>query len=123
MRARAEQRVSLELDPRTEREIDGALAREVDADRWTSLDRRLRAIGNKLDGVVDLRPDPQRNVTSTNQHLIGRATKLERMGLADKIGSGCWRLKPGLEQTLRDLGTRGDIIKTMHRAKIGRAHV
>ena len=25
-------------------------------------------------------------------------------------------LKPGLEQTLRDLAIRGDIIKTMHRA-------
>lgn len=119
MRARAEQRVSLELGPRTEREIDGALAREVDADRWTSLDRRLRAIGNKLDGVVDLRPDPQRIANPANQHLIGRATKLERMGLADKIASGCWRLKPGLEQTLRDLGTRRDIIKTMHRAMTG----
>lgn len=119
MRARAEQRVSLELGPRTEREIDGALAREVDAERWTGLDRRLRAIGNEFGGVTDLRPDPQRNVTSTNQHLIGRATKLERMGLADKIASGCWRLKPGLEQTLRDLGTRGDIIKTMHRAMTG----
>lgn len=119
MRARAEQRVSLELGPRSEREVNRALAREVDAERWTGLDRRLRAIGNEFGGVTDLRPDPQRNVTSTNQHLIGRATKLERMGLADKIASGCWRLKPGLEQTLRDLGTRGDIIKTMHRAMTG----
>lgn len=119
MRARAEQRVSLELGPRSEREVNRALAREVDAERWTGLDRRLRAIGNEFGGVADLRPDSQRNVTSTNQHLIGRATKLERMGLADKIASGCWLLKPGLEQTLRDLGTRGDIIKTMHRAMTG----
>lgn len=119
MRARAEQRVSLELGPRTEREIDGALAREVDADRWTSLDRRLRLIDDERGGVIDLRPDPQRTVKSTNQHLIGRATKLERMGLADRIAPGCWRLKPGLEPTLRELGTRGDIIKTMHRAMTG----
>jgi type IV secretory pathway VirD2 relaxase len=123
MRARAEQRVSLELGPRSEREVNRALAREVDAERWTGLDRRLRAIGNEFGGVTDLRPDPQRNVTSTNQHLIGRATKLERMGLADKIASGCWQLKPGLEQTLRDLGTRGDIIKTMHRAMTGQGLV
>ena len=31
----------------------------------------------------------------------------------------CWTLKPGLEPTLRDLGIRGDIIKTMHRAMTG----
>ena len=28
-------------------------------------------------------------------------------------------MKPGLEPTLRDLGIRGDIIKTMHRAMTG----
>ena len=116
MRGRAEKRISLELGPRSEREIHQALVREVDADRWTSLDRRLRAIGDELGGVIDLRPEPHRTTNPTHQHLIGRATKLERMGLADRVSSGCWRLKPGLEQSLRDLGTRGDIIKTMHRA-------
>ena len=119
MRARAEQRVTMELGARTEQDIDRTLSREVQADRWTSLDRRLRAIGDELGGVIDLRPEPHRTVNPTNQHLIGRATKLERMGLADKISPGCWRLKPGLEQSLRDLGTRGDIIKTMHRAMTG----
>ena len=119
MRARVEQRVTLELGVRTERDIDRTLSREVQADRWTSLDRRLRAIGDDLGGVIDLRPDPHRIANPTNQHLIGRATKLQRMGLADKISPGCWRLKPGLEQSLRDLGTRGDIIKTMHRAMTG----
>jgi type IV secretory pathway VirD2 relaxase len=119
MRARAEQRVTLELGVRTERDIDRTLSREVQADRWTSLDRRLRAIGDEFGGVIDLRPDPHRIANLTNQHLIGRATKLERLGLADKISPGCWRLKPMLEQSLRDLGTRGDIIKTVHRAMTG----
>lgn len=119
MRARAEQRVTLELGVRTERDIDRTLSREIQADRWTSLDRRLRAIGDDLGGVIDLRLDPHRIANPTNQHLIGRATKLEHMGLADRIAPGCWRLKPGLEQSLRDLGTRGDIIKTMHRAMTG----
>lgn len=123
MRARAEQRVTMELGARTEQDIDRTLSREVQADRWTSLDRRLRAIGDELGGVVDLRPDPHRTVNPTNQRLIGRATKLERMGLADRIAPGCWRLKPGLEQSLRDLGTRGDMIKTMHRAMTGQGLV
>ena len=41
---------------------------------------------------------------------------MERLGLAEPIGSAQWTLRPGIEPTLRDLGIRGDIIKTMHRA-------
>jgi hypothetical protein len=51
--------------------------------------------------------------------MIGRVTKLERLGLAEQIAPGCWTLKPGIEGTLRDLSVRGDIIKTMHRAIMG----
>ncbi|HMN55307.1 MAG TPA: type VI secretion protein, partial [Sphingopyxis sp.] len=39
IRGRAEERATLELGPRTERDIADALAREVTAERWTSLDR------------------------------------------------------------------------------------
>jgi hypothetical protein len=48
--------------------------------------------------------------------MIGRAAKLERLGLAEQVGPAQWTLKPGLEPALRDLGIRGDIIKTMHQA-------
>jgi hypothetical protein len=41
-RERAAQRVTLELGPRTEREVRSALEREVEAERWTNLDRALR---------------------------------------------------------------------------------
>jgi Protein of unknown function (DUF3363) len=51
--------------------------------------------------------------------MIGRAAKLERLGLAEQVAPGCWTLKPGIEGTLRDLSVRGDIIKTMHRAIVG----
>jgi type IV secretory pathway VirD2 relaxase len=39
--------------------------------------------------------------------------------LAERVAPACWTLKPGLESTLRDLGLRGDIIKTMHRVMTG----
>ena len=39
-RARAEDRVT--LGPRSEREIQSALEREVEAERWTNLDRALQ---------------------------------------------------------------------------------
>lgn len=119
LRGRAEERVTLELGPRTQREIDSALAREVDADRWTSLDRRLQRMADELGGVVDLRPEPGRQQSALDRHLIGRAGKLERLGLATRVIPACWTLKPDLEPTLRQLGTRGDVIKTMHRAMRG----
>lgn len=119
IRNRAEQRVTIELGLRTEREIDRALAREVGADRWTGLDRRLVRLADRSGGVIDLRLDPGANQFPGTRHLIGRATRLERLGLATRIAAGCWTLNPGLEPALRQLGARGDIIKTMHRAMGG----
>ena len=55
-RQRAAERVALELGPRTESEIQQSLRKEVEAERWTSLDRTLRNIADKGAGVVDLRP-------------------------------------------------------------------
>jgi hypothetical protein len=46
----------LELGPRTEQEIRNVLEKEVEAERWTSLDRSLRDISDEGGGVVDLRP-------------------------------------------------------------------
>jgi hypothetical protein len=51
--------------------------------------------------------------------MIGRAANLERLGLAEQVSPGCWTLKANVEQTLRALSIRGDIIKTMHRAMVG----
>jgi type IV secretory pathway VirD2 relaxase len=119
MRARAEERVTIELGPRSEQEIQASLEREVEADRWTSLDRRLQLMADNGAGIVDLRPDGRDADPDGRRLMLGRATKLERLGLADRIDPACWTLKPGLEQTLRDLSIRTDIIKTMHRAMAG----
>src|SRR3546814_12428049 len=48
--------------------------------------------------------------------LVGRAAKLEQLGLAAREGPAVWALEPGAENTLRDLSVRNDIIKTMHNA-------
>ena len=122
MRARAEERVTIELGPRSEHDIQLALTREVDAERWTSLDRSLQRIADDGAGIVDLRPgnpdpDPVRRTL-----MIGRAMELERRGLADRLSPAQWTLKPGLEDTLREMSVRGDIIKTMHRALAHAGH-
>jgi type IV secretory pathway VirD2 relaxase len=116
MRARAAALVTAELGHRSESDIALSLQREVEAERWTSLDRRLQSIADSNAGLVDLRPDALDARSSFERQLVGRAMKLERLGLAERIAPGCWELAPGLEPTLRDLGQRGDIIKTMHRA-------
>lgn len=118
-RDRAAERVTLELGPRSELEIRSALEREVDAERWTGLDRALRNIADENGGVADLRPGGADEDPESRRLMLGRARKLERLGLAEPIGPASWALKPGLEQSLRDLSIRGDIIKTMHRALTG----
>ena len=121
-RDRAAERVTLELGPRTDQEIRTALEREVESERWTSLDRALRDIADDCGGVADLRPRPDAEDPELRRLLLGRVAKLERLGLADPVGPACWTLKPGIEQTLRQLGIRGDIIKTMHQAMSAGGH-
>ncbi|SEP50285.1 Type IV secretory pathway, VirD2 components (relaxase) [Rhodospirillales bacterium URHD0017] len=118
-RDRAAERVTLELGPRSELEIRSALEREVNTERWTGLDRALRNIADENGGVADLRPGGADEDPDSRRLMLGRAKKLERLGLAEQIGPASWTLKPGLEQSLRDLSIRGDIIKTMHRALTG----
>jgi type IV secretory pathway VirD2 relaxase len=121
-RTRAAERVTLELGPRTEQKIRAALDKEVEAERWTSLDRSLRDISDEGGGIVDLRPHGAGEDPGLRRMMLGRAAKLERLGLAEQFGSAQWILKPGLEPALRDLGIRGDIIKTMHRAMMDSGH-
>ncbi len=116
MRARASQLVTLELGTRSPLEVKTALEREVEAERWTGLDRVLQAAADDGAGIADLRPDSSGEDRELRLLLVGRAAKLEKLDLAEQIAVGQWTFKPGMEQTLRDLGIRGDIIKTMHRA-------
>lgn len=117
LRAQAERLVSLELGPRSERDIAAALRREVDAERWTGLDRTLRGCADDGGGVIDLRPGGAAHDDHQLHHvLVGRAHHLERLGVTEAIGPAQWTMAPDAEATLRALGERGDIIKTMHRA-------
>ncbi|WP_265518223.1 DUF3363 domain-containing protein [Nitratireductor luteus] len=117
IRHRASERLTLELGPQSEREVAQKLAREVDADRLTRLDRMLIA-EQRDQGLIDLNPNASDSFTlRANRYLlIDRVRKLERMGLAEEIEPGQWSLSDNAEKTLRDFGIRNDIIKTMHRA-------
>jgi type IV secretory pathway VirD2 relaxase len=117
IRERASEIVTRELGRQTELEVTKQLEREVDADRFTGLDRMLIAEQQGRE-FSDLRPDQDMRDTFRQNRalLIERARKLERLGLATEIETGKWIVSRKAEPVLRELGERGDIIKTMHRA-------
>jgi len=122
LRSRAEELAAIELGPKPAHEVRSALEREVGAERWTRLDREIRLTADET-GYIDLRPDnPGTGDPETRSLMIGRLQKLERMGLATSVGPGEWMVGLEAELSLRDLGMRGDIIKTMHRAFTERGH-
>lgn len=115
IRARASEIMTRDLGPQSEMEVRQQLSVEVDAERLTRLDRTI--IAQARDNLVDLMQieGPMAGDSSYQQLLIGRARVLERMELAEKTGSLTWKLDPDIEQTLDNMGRRGDIIRTLHR--------
>jgi type IV secretory pathway VirD2 relaxase len=117
IRHRASEIVTLELGMQSEWEVQQKLGREVEQDRFTRLDRAILQEVND-DGLVDLRIGKEQSYLGRVNRtlLIGRLKKLERMGLAREEEPMRWSLTSGMEKTLREMGERGDIIKTIHRA-------
>lgn len=118
IRERVSEVVTRELGRQTEQELSRSLEREIDADRFTRLDRMLIAEQRSRSEFADLRPDRDtlHSLRQNRALLILRARKLERMGLATEVEPGRWTVSARAEPVLRELGERGDIIKTMHRA-------
>ena len=115
MRDRARDLITQELGPRTDLDIRRGLERQVDAERWTQLDRQL--VRDARDsGVIDLAPRPGEQPDAYHAQKVGRLRKLEGLGLAAEVGPGQWTIDDKAEAVLRELGERGDIIKRMHRA-------
>jgi type IV secretory pathway VirD2 relaxase len=116
MRARAAHLATLELGPRSDLEIRRDLDAQVEADRWTKLDRALAREAAQHDGVVDLRPGADRVAQGyLRSAMIGRMRKLERVGLAGPLGPARWHLSENAEPTMRALSEHTDIIKRIHR--------
>jgi len=115
MRARAQDLVTQELGQRTDLEINRNLERQVEAERWTQLDRQLVRDAGKS-GIIDLAPQPGQQPDEFHALKVGRLRTLEIRGLAGQVGHQQWFIKAEAESTLRELGERGDIIKRMHRA-------
>jgi type IV secretory pathway VirD2 relaxase len=118
VRERATDIVTLELGRQTDLQVTDQLRREMHAERFTRLDRMLMAEQRANNEFADLRPDKDMLETMKRNRalLIGRAQYLEKLGLAQQIDPGVWHLDDSAEPTLRAMGKRGDIIKSMYRA-------
>lgn len=112
IRERARELVTLELGPEIEGEFARKIDQEIEADRFTRLDRALlREVHESFLVVSALPPsDPE-----THAAYMGRLRKLERLGLANEQKTGVWQVSEEVEARLRRLGGRDDIMKTMHR--------
>lgn len=111
LRERAAELVSLDLGPRSDLQIENRLRHEVEQERLTSLDRRLL---QDIDGDGLVWSSDRDAFQQTVR--AGRLQKLKHLGLAEEMTPGRWRLADDVENTLRRMGERGDIIKAMHRA-------
>jgi len=109
MRERACELVDLDLGPRSAREIEAGLRAEVEQERLTSLDRAM--LREARAGLVST----ARGDAFDQALRAGRLAKLRKLGLAEPVGGASWRLAPDLDETLRRMGERGDIVRTMQR--------
>ncbi len=57
MRDRARDLITQELGPRTELDIRRSLERQIEAERWTELDRQL-VRETRESGIIDMAPVP-----------------------------------------------------------------
>jgi len=115
IRERASELTTLELGPVTEIEQRRKLSAEIDQDRFTRIDRAMT--GETEDRFLDLRHEPADPGGQFDRTVrLRRLDKLEQMGLATEHAPGVWELSERLEPTLRELGERGDIIRSMHNA-------
>ncbi|HTN59959.1 MAG TPA: relaxase/mobilization nuclease RlxS [Devosia sp.] len=110
MRERAAEIVSLDFGPRSDFEVLAKFQNEVGQERFTSIDRDLLRTADQDRMVAAV---AKRAFDQTVR--AGRLQKLGRLGLAIEIAPGRWQLDANLRETLRQMGERGDIIKTMHR--------
>lgn len=109
MRERASELVTLDLGPKTQLEIETRMRRDIGAERLTDIDRQL--LREQGASPLVLAADRNPFVQSVR---AGRLQSLGRMGLAQEIAPGQWRLSKDMEDTLKRMGERGDIIAAMN---------
>jgi hypothetical protein len=101
------------LGERSVAEVRSAKAREVEAERFTSLDRTIER--HLEGGRIDLSGDRRIGFDPDDRRLVqARLQFLARLDLARKERGSRWVVEPTLSRALRDLGGRNDVIRQLH---------
>ncbi len=111
IRHRARDLVTRELGPEQPFERAVKLAREIQAERFTSLDVGIVKDADNNVLVVPADPAAERQSQALR---VARLRHLEMMGLAREPWAGVWHIDNDLRAKLRNMGERGDIMVTMH---------
>jgi type IV secretory pathway VirD2 relaxase len=114
-RARAEALAELELGPPSPRERAAALARDAEAPRWTRLDQTLERLAD-ADRQVDLRPAGASGDPVGTGPLVHRLRTLGRLGLAEPVGPGRWRIQHELGERLRGIARETEAARRLEAA-------
>jgi type IV secretory pathway VirD2 relaxase len=113
IRARAGECLTLELGPEDEFEKCIKLAREVQTERFTRIDKSILRHVDQGILVISATPAVEPHVHTSHMR---RLKHLSNLGLANELQTGVWEIDPDIERKLKSLGNRNDIIATMHRA-------
>ena len=114
LRERAQELVYEELGPVTEMQGRVRMAKSIEAKGVTGLDATLQ--GKIEDGVIDMSEPATKGRVWHRQLQVRRLRVLEKMGLAERLGSGRWAVDPSFTQTLRDMHGRTQMVKAIHRS-------
>jgi type IV secretory pathway VirD2 relaxase len=117
LRLRAQELATKELGPRAELDVRRQLDREISQERLTTIDRRLAelALPDRTIRLSDIAVAAQSHKLSRSR-AIGRLDTLENLQMVERVSPTSWRFEDGWQETLKDLGDRGDIIKRLHHA-------
>lgn len=114
LRERAQELVHEELGPVSQMEGRVRMARSIQAKGATGLDGSLsKKIQN---GIIDMRAPAAKGRVWHRQLQVRRLRVLEKMGLAERLGSGRWAVDSSFTKTLRDMNERTQMVKAIHRS-------
>jgi type IV secretory pathway VirD2 relaxase len=113
MRGRASEVATELLGERTVEQAQEARLKEVEAERFTSLDRMIERHLDK--GRIDVAsPKPIGYGAEDRQLALARLQFLEGIGLAQKERGTFWAVDEQFGRSLRELGARNDVIAQLY---------
>lgn len=117
LRHRAMELATDALGYRSQLDILQSLSRDLRADRFTALDRRLQSLAERHpNGVIDLHVTPTDPRAAMQRRLyLGRLAHLTDSGLARAVANGVWRLEPDALDRLRGLTQHREIQRQVER--------